>query len=167
MIRWKKSLLTLVPSPVLPVVGHKSFKNLLDKVTKDQSYLPVSKEKWNTQPQRGRRNPARWTAPSNPSSLLLWHPSLSATPPWFLLCMTYSFRQTAGSLKAGQAVFSWVALVLLALSWAPSDGLLVDWCHGGMGWKGGRLIPAEERGRQVQAWREWVPRMEWWCQEAQ
>lgn len=110
MIRWKKSMLTLVPSPVLPVVGHKSLKHLLDKATKHQSYLPVSKEKWNTQPQWGKEIQHRWTAPSNPSSLLLWHPFLSATPPWFLLCMTYFSRQTAGSLKAGQALFSWVPL---------------------------------------------------------
>lgn len=88
MIRWKKSMLTLVPSPVLPVVGHKSLKNLLDKATKHQSYLPVSKEKWNTQPQWGKEIQHRWTAPSNSSSLLLRHPFLSATPPWFLLCMT-------------------------------------------------------------------------------
>ena len=163
MIRWKKSLLTLVPSPVLPVVGHKSFKNLLDKVTKYQSYLPVSKDKWNTQPQTGKRNPAQVNSSQQPilSASLATFPQCNTS---LVLTVYDLLLQTDRRVLEGRSSpLLLAALMLLALGWAPSDGLLVDWCHGGMGWKGGWLIPAEEWGRQVQAWREWVPRMEWWC----
>lgn len=143
-----------------PVVGLLNLKHLLDKATKHQSYLPVSKEKWNTQPQWGKEIQHRWILPAI-HPLSFWHPLSSVQHLLGSYCvwLTSPDRPT-GSLKAGQP--SSLGCLLCCWRWAEQFGLLAYWLTDVMGAGRGRLIPAEEtlraQGRQVQAWREW-------CQE--
>lgn len=134
--------------------GSQILKHLLDKATKHQSYLPVSKEKEIICSHNGKRNPVigEQLPAIHPLASLAPFPSVHTSLVLTVYDLLLQTDLRVALEGAGQAPLLLGALVgLLALSWAPGDGLLVDWCHGG--WKWGRLIPgwgtrgAREAGR--------------------